>query len=266
MEVITSEQNQWIKRIRLLQRRKEREESGLFVAEGLRFCEEALEKEANIQVLLISERIINHPPIKKLLTKFSGEPIIVADSILEKNLITVNPQGLAAIVQKPVFDKAKVLEGNLIVIIDGIKDPGNLGTILRTALAANVSGVFCLKGTVDLYNDKTLRSTMGAIFNLPVFPENKSKRYLQEIIEKGFSLVVADPRGKHNYDRFQYPQKTALVLGSESRGPVQIKETEFKVRIPLNSQSESLNVAVAGGILIYEIKRQQALAPGFKEN
>ena len=142
MEIINSEQNQWIKKLRLLQQKKYREESGLFVIEGLRFCEEAITNQEDIVVLLVSDKLLNNNSIKNLLKKYKNKPLIVADEVLAKQLKTVNPQGIAAIVHKPQFDKEKVLEGEVILVIDGVQDPGNLGTIFRTALAAGVSGVF----------------------------------------------------------------------------------------------------------------------------
>ncbi|NMA01705.1 MAG: RNA methyltransferase [Clostridia bacterium] len=257
MEIINSEQNQWIKKLRLLQQKKYREESGLFVIEGLRFCEEAITNQEDIVVLLVSDKLLNNNSIKNLLKKYKNKPLIVADEVLAKQLKTVNPQGIAAIVHKPQFDKEKVLEGEVILVIDGVQDPGNLGTIFRTALAAGVSGVFCLKGTVDVFNDKTLRSTMGAIFNLPIFIEDEPLPFLKELKKEGFQIIMADPKGEKFYHQFEYPKKSALVLGSESRGPINIIEADYRVKIPLNPLSESLNVAVAGGIILYEINRQR---------
>lgn len=257
MEIINSDQNQWIKKLRLLQKKKYREETGLFIIEGLRFCEEAITHRAEIITLLVSDKLLGNSSIKDMLKQYGKEPLIVVDGVLEKQLMTVNPQGIAAIVHKPKFNKEEVLKGQVILVIDGVQDPGNLGTIFRTALAAGVSGVFCLKGTVDVYNDKTLRSTMGAIFNLPIFIEDDLNSFLEEIKEEKFQLIMADPRGEQYYYQYQYPEKVALVLGSESRGPINITEGDFHVKIPLNPLSESLNVAVAGGIIIYEINRQR---------
>ena len=257
MGTIISESNQWIKKLRLLQKRKYREDTGQFVIEGLRFCQEAVSNNANIEAVLVSEDLKGSRFIDLLWEKYPTKVLVVKDTLLQKSLMTITPQGIAAIVHRPTWDKTNILNEGIIVIVDGVQDPGNLGTILRTALGAGVKGVFCLKGTVDLFNDKTLRSTMGAIFNLPVFVEDDAQKLTKELKANNYSLIMADPQGEHFYYNYTYEDKVALILGSEGRGPINITKADVKLKIPLNPQVESLNVAVSNGIILYEIVRQR---------
>lgn len=259
VELINSEKNQWLKKIKALQKRKYREEQQQFVIEGSRFCQEAIASKAQIEALFISETIINNKNIKDVLAQYHGKYFITKAKLLEKCLSTVNPQGIAAIVNNPSWEINEILFGKLIVIIDGVQDPGNLGTIIRTSLAAGVDGMLCLKGTVDLYNDKSLRSTMGAIFNLPVFYIDNTESLKKLLVQKGFKLIIADVNANQYHYDCSYPDKIALILGSESKGPLQITQGDIMVKIPLYSKAESLNVAVAGGIILYEIDRQRRL-------
>lgn len=253
MDIINSEQNKWLKSIRALHKKKFREEYNQFVIEGLRFCEEALKNNADIECLLVSSEFSKNERVKKLLENYKKGYYIVKDNLLEKNLLTVNPQGIAAIINKPKWDFEKVFEEKLILLLDGVQDPGNLGTLLRTALAAGVDAIFCLKGTVDLYNEKTLRSTMGAIFNIPVFYIEQIEELRKDLKEHDFTVVVADIDGDYEHFKYEYPKKVALVLGNEANGPQNFKVGDVSVTIPLNPKAESLNVAVAGGIILYEI-------------
>lgn len=141
-----------------------------------------------------------------------------------------------------------------IIIIDGVQDPGNLGTIVRTALASDTQAMLCLSGTVDLYNDKTLRATMGAIFRLPVYQIGNVQEMTDTLHRWGFQLVVSDIRAEQGYHQLQFPVKTALVVSNEANGPQQIHHGDMLVKIPLFQQAESLNVAVATGILLYAIR------------
>ncbi|MDN5322690.1 MAG: methyltransferase, TrmH family [Clostridia bacterium] len=259
MEIINSEQNQWLKKLRALKTKKYREEYQQFVVEGSRFCREAiLHNISSIEALLVSEKALESPNIKDVLKLYSQKYYIVSTKLLEKNLSTINPQGIAAIINKPRWNLTKLLKsGKLFVVLDGIQDPGNLGTIIRTAFGAGVDAVFCLPGTVDLYNDKSLRSTMGAVFKLPVFYQDDPNKLIMDLKNNDFEIVIADIRASKYHFQPTYPKKLVLVLGSEARGPKLITSGDIKVKIPLDPRAESLNVAVAGAIILYEIVRQR---------
>lgn len=249
-EQIQSEQNQWLKRCKALQQKKYRQQYGQFVAEGLRFVTEAIENHA-AEVVLIDEA---HAALAEQLPKTDIPIYMVKKGLLEKALNTVNPQGIAAIAHQMKWDWQSVAEFDQIVVIDGVQDPGNLGTIMRTALASGTQAMLCLKGTVDLYNDKTLRSTMGAVFRLPVFHIEDVDSMIRDLHRWGFALLVADIRAEQYYHQMQFPKKAALVVSNEANGPQLIKQGDIMVKIPLYQDAESLNVAIAAGILLYAIK------------
>ena len=249
-EQIQSEQNQWLKRCKALQQKKYRQQYGQFVAEGLRFVAEAIENHA-AEGILIDE---SHAALAEQLPKTDIPIYMVKKGLLEKTLNTVNPQGIAAIARQMKWEWQSVAEFDQIVVIDGVQDPGNLGTIMRTALASGTQAMLCLKGTVDLYNDKTLRSTMGAVFRLPVFHIEDVDSMIRDLHHWGFALLVADIRAEQYYHQMQFPKKAALVVSNEANGPQLIKQGDIMVKIPLYQDAESLNVAIAAGILLYAIK------------
>lgn len=250
MEYIQSDQNQWLKRCKALQQKKYRQQYGQFVAEGLRFVQEAAESGALDRVLVDEQR-------SDLLQQLDAGNVpvhLVKAGLLDQVLHTVHPQGIAAIANIRQWDWQDVAAMDQIVILDGVQDPGNLGTIMRTALASGTQAMLCLKGTVDLYNDKTLRSTMGAVFRLPVYNIADAQAMQDQLHDWGFQLAVADIRAEDYYYRMQFPKKTALVVSNEANGPQLIKQGDIMVKIPLYQQAESLNVAVATGILLYAIR------------
>ena len=250
LEYIQSEQNQWIKRCKALQQKKYRQQYGQFVAEGLRFVQEALDNDA-ADVVLIDE---THADFLQQLPQTDTPIYMVKTGLLEKALNTVNPQGIAAIARQIQWDWQRVAEMDQIVVIDGVQDPGNLGTIMRTALASGTQAMVCLKGTVDLYNDKTLRSTMGAVFRLPVYHADDAASMVEDLHRWGFQILVADIRAEQYYHQMQFPPKAALVVSNEANGPQLIKQGDIMVKIPLYQDAESLNVAIAAGILLYAIR------------
>lgn len=249
-ETIQSEQNQWLKRCKALQQKKYRLQYQQFVAEGLRFVQEAIENHA-AEVVLIDEM---YADLLEQLPQNDLPIYLVKEGLLGKMLQTVNPQGIAAIARQAQWDWNSVADMNQIIVIDGVQDPGNLGTIMRTALASGTQAMLCLKGTVDLYNDKTLRSTMGAVFRLPVFHIEHVEDMVEDLHRWGFQILVADIRAKQYYHQMTFPDKTALVVSNEANGPQLLKEGDVMVKIPLYQDAESLNVAIAAGILLYAIR------------
>lgn len=259
MKLIESDKNQWIKRMRALEKRKYRLAFEQFVAEGRRFVEEAIESDVMVHVIMIADG--SQHKYEDLLEKYDGPAFLVEPEILEDSMNTVSPQDIAAIVSFPDWSEESWPVMDTVVIVDGVQDPGNLGSIIRTTLASGAKAVFCLKGTVDFSNKKVLRSTMGTIFKLPVYMIEDVEEIVHVLKKYGFQFCVADADGV-DYDKAfdTLPEKIALVVGNEGNGVSQIEEYEHLVRIPLENGVESLNVGVAAGILLYEIRRlrQQA--------
>jgi TrmH family RNA methyltransferase len=256
-------QNEQVKQVVNLRRRKGREEARQFVVEGRRFVEEALNREARIlKVFKCPQR--EQPEWKPLLKELENRqiPIIeINERILNKICSTVEPQGIIAVVHQPDFtwEDFIVDSQTVLLIIDGVQDPGNLGTILRTALAAGVRQVCLTRGTVDVYNNKVLRSTMGAIFSLTILADLSTGEIIDYCSSRALKLLVADLEGEVIYGSEMIKLPLALVVGNEANGPSPFFRNlaQQHVKIPMNYDVESLNVAMATGILLYEIVRQR---------
>lgn len=182
---------------------------------------------------------------------------------------TESPQGVLAQVVMPSHSLDDLLSTDrtpLLVIVDGIQDPGNLGTIVRTADAMAATGVVLLKGTVDLYNAKTLRSTMGSIFHLPVVTVDDLVYLLDLLAAKNIKLVVGEPRLGEPIQTLDLTQPVALVVGNEANGvSAQIlNQADLRATIPMLGRAESLNAGVACSIMLYEAVRQRVCAKQHK--
>lgn len=260
-------QNDQVKYVVNLHKRKFREETGEFLIEGWRFVEEGVQRGAHMtKVFVCPERQNESWPGLADALKEKGIPIIEVDErVVRKMSDTENPQGILATVKQPKWswqDFANVGGLPVFLIIDGVQDPGNCGTILRTALAAGVTQVCLTEGTVDLYNLKVLRSTMGALFSLKILTHCLPEEILKFCHEQNISVFTGDIEGSDLYE-VVIPKKLALVVGNEGNGP----STAFRgpqvtrLTIPMSHQVESLNVAMATGIILYEIRRRMGKMP-----
>ena len=218
LKKIESDKNQWIKRMRALEKRKYRLAFEQFVAEGKRFVEEAIDSGVRIDVILIAEG--SEEDYTDLLARYDGPAYLVDKKIFEESMGTVSPQGIAAIVSLPDWSETSWPQMNTIVIVDGVQDPGNLGSIIRSTLASGADAVFCLKGTVDYSNRKVLRSTMGTIFSLPVYMIDDIEEIVRVLRRYGFSFIIADADGVDYEEAFDGlpEEKIALVVGNEGNG------------------------------------------------
>ncbi len=263
--MLVSLQNEQVKQVVNLQRRKGREAARQFVVEGRRFVEEALHRGAKIsRVFICPQR--EQPEWRPLLEQLRIQQVPIEEideRLLHKMSLTVEPQGILAVVRQPCFTwedlKVDPQKQTVLLIIDGVQDPGNLGTILRTALAAGVRQVCLTKGTVDLYNAKVLRSTMGAIFSLTILADLDVQEIISYCSSRALRLVTADLEGEVMYGPEMLKLPMALVVGNEGNGPSKpfCDLAQQRLKIPMGYGVESLNVAMATGILLYEIVRQR---------
>jgi TrmH family RNA methyltransferase len=266
MDIITSSQNPLIKEIKQLGERKHREDRGLFFIEGIRFVEEALNENADVYRLLISERLEEVGNGRELIKKIRDrnlETTVLSDKLFREISDTENPQGVLAVLRMKGYGLEN-LEGvntadNLYIILDGIQDPGNMGTVIRTADAAGAAAVIALRGCVDIYNPKVLRATMGSVFHLPVFACSDSGRLFKMLKEKSVKLVAAHLEGSMNHYELDMRKDVALIVGNEAGGigPEAAAAADVLVRIPMPGRAESLNASIAAGVLIYEAVRQR---------
>ncbi|MBU3092459.1 RNA methyltransferase [Clostridium sp. CM028] len=258
MEHIQSKDNLLIKDIKKLKEKKYRKDSNMFLVEGFRFVEEALDSDFEVVHIFISARgdsKYENSCMKNKLQK-NTKVYSVSDSLFKSICDTDNPQGIIATVRnKPVEIK---YDHGFYMLADKIQDPGNMGTIIRTAHAAGALGVIITKGTVDIYNEKTLRSTMGSIFKIPVICDSDLS-VVQKLRSAGFKLVTSSLDTDKNFYNVDLREKVIISVGNEGNGiSAEVYEIcDLKIKIPMPGGAESLNAAVAASIMMYEVVRQK---------
>ena len=258
--MITSLTNPKIKLVRALQtHRRAREQERLFVIEGVRLAEEASRAQIAPHLVLHTDPLVARGQAALNQLARLGAPVeIVSPQVMASISDTETPQGLLAVLPLPSAREAILPPSSLSfsLVLDRISDPGNLGTLLRTAAAAGVQAVFLAPGTVDLYNPKVVRAAVGAHFHLPLVEAS-----WEELRDPLSRLVVwlAEAREGEAYDRVDWRQPCALVIGSEAEGPSEAARqfTPRRVHIPMPGPTESLNAAVAAGVLLFEAARQR---------
>ena len=259
--MISNSSNVQIKNLVKLQKNaRTRREQNAFVIEGKKLFEEAK------TLGVVKRAYVTNTYIEGLTETeeayFKGvEYEIVEEKVLKEAADTKTPQGVVAIVEKPCYDWEELLakEQLKIMLLEDLRDPGNLGTIIRTAEGAGMDAVIMSKETVDLFNPKVVRSTMGSIFRVPFFYVEDMMQTVKELQGKGVSVVATDLQGKNDYDGERYPDKTAIVIGNEAKGiSAEMRESaDILIKIPMCGQLESLNASVAAGIMMYELFRQK---------
>lgn len=258
MNIIESKDNSLIKEVKKLHKRKNRIERGQFIIEGFRFVEEALKSSFKVEYLFINESVLNKYESLNIKNFINEETKVYAvkNNIIKELCETENPQGIVAVVWNKKMELAD-REG-FYILVDKIQDPGNLGTIIRSAHASGALGVITTKGTVDVYNDKALRSTMGSIFNIPVM-EDIEFNITNRLKENEFKFIVSSLDTDKNFYNVDLKGKVVICVGNEGNG---ISEEVYsfadeKVKIPMPGGAESLNAAVAASIMMYEVVRQR---------
>ena len=249
----------YLKIAKKLQMKKYRQEFNFFVADGLRLCEMALSS-TKIEFGFFTEEFLKNERaeelVKKLqvLTKLYKIPSDTFDKISD----TQTPQGILLVLRQNLSTPEDVAKKSPIIVLDGVQDPGNVGTILRTAEAFDCA-VILLEGSADIYNSKVVRSSMGAIFSLPVALMTREEFLTFAQIKKfEVSATVLDPSAEI-YFKHKFKKKSAIVFGSEANGvSEEVSDSAKKIFIPMQGTAESLNVSTAAGIIISEIVRQRS--------
>ena len=254
--MITSTSNIQVKTvINLLKKSGERKKSGLFVIEGLRIFMEA--PAALVHRIYASESFI--AAHGKLLDGFEYET--VSDNVFRQMSDTRTPQGILAIMKMPAYNIPDITSAKnpMIIVLENIQDPGNLGTIFRTAEAAGATGIVLSKDCVDLYNPKVIRSTMGAIFRIPFIYTDDLKGTIDELKREGITVYAAHLKGENSYDMEDYKTACAFLIGNEGNGLTEETAAcaDRKILIPMEGGAESLNAAVASAVLMFEAGRQR---------
>lgn len=258
--MIESAQNKIIKYVRSLQEKKERDRNRVFVAEGLRFVSEIPENWP-IEFCLVSEQFEKEEHVPNFIQ--SRPYYTVADKLFQSVCDTKNAQGILAVCNQRPKDWHKELENRnnhgLYILCEELNDPGNLGTIIRTAHAAAANGIFLSPGSVDLYNSKVLRATMGAIFHVPVYTDAALPAVIDELHQKGVMVYAAHLNGKSLPYEQPLWKGSAFLIGNEARGLQEktAQRADIYIKLPMPGGAESLNASVAAGILLYEAVRQR---------
>lgn len=249
---IDSAQNKIIKEINSLKNKKNRDKKGLFVLEGERLVSE-ISNEWNVRYIAAAESFTGKTDAQRVYR--------INDSLFEKISDTVNPQGIMAVCEIKDFSTEDIdYNGNpFFVILENVTDPGNMGTIIRTADAAGADGVFVTKGCVDIYNPKVIRATMGSIFHLPVYRNVNGREIAEELKNRNIVTIGAHLKGEKTPYEINMKKGCAVIIGNEANGLSDeiSREASYLVKIPMPGKAESMNAGIAAGILIYEAVRQR---------
>lgn len=249
-----------LKQLLELQTKKGRKLKDKFLIEGARLCQEAIQSEWKVEQLYYSQSFADSENGRNILNLAKQKRInlvLLQEKEINKMAETETPQGIVALVHKKSFSLKDGLakSPDIILALDNIKDPGNLGTILRTADAAGVGAVLLSQGTVELYNSKVVRTSMGSIFHLQLVDNLSFAQVMPELKNLGYQIVATLAQGGKRIDWSDFSDKTCLLIGNEAFGLSEenLKLADSKITLPIFGKAESLNAAVACGIILYQI-------------
>ncbi len=255
--IIKSAQNKTVKQLSALKQKKERDKSSLFVLEGERLVNE-IPPDWEVIYYAVSNSRIEKTDIAKL--KKRGEVFIIDEKIFLKICDTVNSQGIIAVCRQKKFDINAIIKNKniFLVMLEKINDPGNLGSVIRTADAAGCDCVVLSEGCADLYNPKTIRSTMGSVFHIPIVTNVNLNFIIDKLKAQGIKIYAAHLSGKSLY-KADLGSSAAVLIGNEANGlSDEISEkADMLIKIPMIGKAESINAAAAAAVIIYECLRQR---------
>lgn len=258
--MLTSLQNPLVKQLRKLHRAKDRHEQSLFLLEGTHLIEEACATNYPIATLCHTASWQNaHPTLWEQASQQAERTELVSDAVLEAIATTVNPDGVVAAASRTVSKQRINQAIQLGIALETLQDPGNLGAVIRTAAAAGADGLWLSQDSVDLDHPKVLRASAGQWFRLPMVVSQSLPSELQQLQQQGIQVIATLPTAQLTYWQIDFSQPTVIVLGNEAAGlsPPLAQLADMAVRIPLAPGVESLNVAVAAALILYEAERQR---------
>ncbi|MGM0446174.1 MAG: TrmH family RNA methyltransferase [Bacillota bacterium] len=258
MDKITSIKNNKIKSLRKLYQKKYRKEKGQFILEGLRLSRGSYKAGADIDTIFLTRDYYNSIKNQPFIIDNQQKLVFVSKDLIEEVADTENPQEIITVVNKPNYDQKAVFSKEYILVLDRVQDPGNMGTIIRTAVAAGFQSIIITKGSVDIFNLKVLRSTVGAIYSIPFIKDVELNQLKSMLKDKKQNIYAADLNTDMYYNRLKYKTPLSLIIGNEARGirAELLDLADQKVKIPIRGDIESLNAAVAAGLMMYEILRK----------
>jgi RNA methyltransferase, TrmH family len=267
-DLITSAANPLVKRMRLLADRKHRRRESAFVVHGIQPVWQAVEAGADVEVLVVAPELLRHPGAAAMVAEqeSAGTRVTRLSAALFSRLADRDaPSGLAAIVRARPMTAADLTVGpaSVFAALHEIGNPGNLGTIIRTASAAGASGVLLVGPSADPYDPAAVKASMGALFTVPVAPVGSADEFLRWAAERGVTVAATSARAAACVWDADLPLPLALLLGSEGAGlPDSLLDAAaLRVAIPMTGTAESLNLAVAAGVLLYEVRRRRWPGP-----
>ncbi|MBZ4666194.1 RNA methyltransferase [Mahella sp.] len=256
--MIVSKDNPRIKLVRSLASSHGRKKSGLYFIEGARLVEEAIEANEDILFIVYSSDFSDNALMKLIIDNGIDNFSVLPDVFINIS-DTATPQGVLAVLKQQQRDWREIttLERCLLLILDAVQDPGNVGTMIRTADAMGFSAIVAGRGTADQYNPKVLRAAMGSSFHVPVYNDVPLSEALTELVERA-SVLAAVPRGGIAVNEAPLAERTAIVIGNEARGIDEevMHKTTCAVSIDMPGRAESLNASIAAGIIMYEVSRR----------
>lgn len=260
MQVITSKDNEIIKNIKKLNEKKYRDQMGQYIVEGIKLVKEAITEKAKIVKIVVCEDCENDANFERaIMYEIAKYDCIYVSKKVFDSITNVNtPQGILAVIEKGIGEEKISYQESLILVLDGIQDPGNLGTILRTLDSVNLKQVILSEKCADPYNPKVVRSTMGAIFRVNIIESKNIVETLKSIKKNKYKIMATSLETENSIYTVEYNKK-ALVIGNEANGVSKevLELADEKVKIPMLGKTESLNAAVATGVILYEYARRK---------
>ena len=255
MKEITSVHNAAVQLLRELQKPRARRENGLFVCESAKLVGEAVALRLAQAFFIEKGREAEYAPMIEQAESAGCELYVVSTAVMQAVSTAKTPQGVVCTARIPQPPKA--LAGRRLVALDGVQDPGNVGTIIRTADAAGLDGVLLSNQCADVFSPKVLRATMGSIFRMNLRTTDDLPGELTKLREKGYSILSSQLDGTPFYERQGVAERFALIIGNEGNGvSEQVQQTAtHRVRLPMRGGAESLNAAIAAAIMMYELMR-----------
>ncbi len=258
--VITSKDNEQIKYLKKLKDKKYRDQENAYIIEGIKLIKEAIQENIKIKLIIVCDDCTQENAIDSELKYEIAryECIYVSEKIFLSLTNVVNPQGILAVVEKDTNTNKIDYNDDLFLILDDIQDPGNMGTILRTADSINLKQIIVSKGTVDAYNPKVIRSTMGAIFRINIIESDNLTKTIKEMKKNKIKIAATSLQTDKSIYDVSY-EKTAIVIGNEANGVSNevLELADEKIKIPMTGKTESLNASVATAVILYEAVRQK---------
>lgn len=264
LQRITSLQNEKVKHFSRLYRKKYRDRTNQYIVEGINLIEEALKNGAVPDAVFVREDFAEEEEGKGLMSRLEdlgADIFILTRSLFDSTVNTETPQGIAATVRQPDCHVGHFFDGepSNVIVLDRLQDPGNIGTVIRTADAAGFRRILVMKGTADIFSPKTVRAAAGSLYRTRFAYADEPEEALRLLAEHGYRTICTSPRAEKYYFDTDIAGSAALIIGNEANGACDefMEMADLKVSIPMEGSIESLNASVAAAVIMYESVRQR---------